>query len=100
MKLTESYIRKLIIEELSNEQPQSPQRKDLEAFQQRQTQVSSLTKEIVAQKVQEYLSTLRGVDIDRQKQIIIDGLLLTINNLKNPVKQPTAQLPVAKVKPQ
>ena len=106
MKLTESYIRKLIMEELLNENPQA---------QQPQAQQSILDKNL-ATFIANSSSELKKATNEEQtlqilKKIIsalpfnrthVSRALTTLSKEMSvqPKAEPTAQLPVAKVKPQ
>jgi hypothetical protein len=104
MKLTQAYLRKLILEQLLNEvdqpvqpvQPVNPQRKDLESFQARQHATITITKEVVADKVGQYLQTLKGLDIEKNKSEIINGLSLLINNIRTNQLTQTTKAPAGR----
>ncbi|MEY4573603.1 MAG: Pelagibacter phage [Bacteroidota bacterium] len=87
--ITEAWRNYALVEQQPVVPQQTQQRKDLQSFQSRQSQITTINKEIVSQKVVDYLETLKGLDINKNKQAIIDGLLLIINKLK--AAQPTQQ---------
>jgi hypothetical protein len=101
MKLTQAYLRKLILEQLLNEvdqpvQPINPQRKDLESFQARQHATTTINKEVVADKVEQYLQTLKGLDIEKNKSEIINGLSLLINKIRTNQLTQTTKAPAGR----
>lgn len=69
-----------------NNPQQTPQNKDLQSYQQRQSQISTINKDVIAQKTIEYIKSLRGFDIQKNKNVVIDGLKLAITALQTPPK--------------
>ena len=101
MKLTESYIRKLIMEELLNEQPQAQQSildKNLATFiANSSSELRNATNE--EQTLQILKKIISALPFNRMH---VSRALTTLSKEMSvqPKAEPTAQLPVAKVKPQ
>jgi len=66
------------------QQQAQPQDKELQNFQQRQSAVTTVNKDIIAKKAIEYIKTLRGFDLEKNKQVVIDGLTMVIKQLQTP----------------
>jgi hypothetical protein len=86
--LTEGWRTYMVEQQPISQPPQQqqaqPQDKELQNFQQRQSAVTTVNKDIIAKKAIEYIKTLRGFDLEKNKQVVIDGLTMVIKQLQTP----------------
>jgi len=70
---------------------QKPEQKDLQAFQSRQAAMTTVNPQIIAQKIVDYLKTLRGFDVQKNSQMVIGAMQLITKQLSQPQKTETGQ---------
>ena len=86
------------------EEIEKPEQKDLKAFQNRQTQVTNFTPQVVAQKIMGYLKTLKGFDLQKNNAMVLNSLRMLTKEFtdasSNQVNQTKQAIPNQQVKQQ
>ncbi len=80
-------------QEKPESEPEKPEQKDLKAFQNRQSAMTTVNPQIIAQKMVDYLKTLRGFDVQKNSQMVISAMQLITKQLSQPQKTETGQKP-------
>jgi hypothetical protein len=82
------------------EEIEKPEQKDLKAFQNRQTQISHFTPQVISQKIIQFLQTLKGFDLQKNNAVVLNSLRMLTKEFtdasSNQTKQATPQQPVNK----
>ena len=76
---------------------EKPEQKDLQSFQNKQAQMTTVNPQVIAQKIIGYLKTLKGFDIQKNQAVVTSALQIVNKSLAQPQKPATPQ---AQSKPQ